>query len=96
MSHLFLNGSAMGFSTPAISHGSLDHRLEPGILALGAFTLTDTELPPKQKEIHRWAAHGLAYTCAISYVDQESGLDLDQMMMRGNRRCWMEVVDEWE
>jgi mannosyl-oligosaccharide alpha-1,2-mannosidase len=85
-----------------ISHGSLDHRLEhlscylPGVLALGAFTLPDTELPPKQKEIHRWAAHGLAYTCAISYADQESGLGPDQMKMSGKGRRWMEVVEEWE
>jgi mannosyl-oligosaccharide alpha-1,2-mannosidase len=85
-----------------IAHGSLDHRLEhlscylPGILALGAHTLSDTELPPKEKEIHRWAAHGLAYTCAVSYADQESGLGPDQMKMRGDGRRWMEVVDEWE
>ena len=84
------------------SYGSLNHRLEhlscflPGILALGAFTLSDTELPPKEKEIHRWAAHGLAYTCSILYADQESGLGPDQVKMRGDGRRWMEVVEEWE
>ena len=85
-----------------IVRGSLDHRLEhlscylPGILALGAYTLPDAELPPKQKEIHRWAAHGLAYTCAVSYADQQTGLGPDQMKMPGVGRRWMEVVDEWE
>jgi len=85
-----------------IVRGSLDHRLEhlscylPGILALGAYTLPDAELPPKQKEIHRWAAHGLAYTCAVSYADQETGLGPDQMKMPGMGKRWMEVVDEWE
>jgi len=78
------------------------HRLEqlscylPGILALGASTLSDTELPPKQKEIHRWAAHGLAYTCVISYEDQKSALGPDQIRMPGNGRRWMELIDEWE
>jgi mannosyl-oligosaccharide alpha-1,2-mannosidase len=85
-----------------ISDGSLDHRLEhlscylPGVLALGAHTFSDTELPPKQKEIHRWAAHGLAYTCAVSYADQQSGLGPDQMKMTVKGRRWMDVVDEWE
>ena len=82
--------------------GRFTHRLEhfscylPGILALGAFTLSDTELPPKQKEIHRWAAHGLAYTCAMLYADQESGLAPEEIEMTEKGRRWMEVVDEWE
>ena len=85
-----------------IFNGSFNHRLEhfscylPGILALGAFTLPDTELPPKQKEIHRMAAHGLAYTCAMLYVDQESGIAPDEIKMIWGGRRWMEVVDEWE
>ena len=42
---------------------------------LGASRLPDTEISPKEKETHRWAAaHGLAYTCAISFADQEAGL----------------------
>ena len=45
----------------------------------------------KTKEIHRLAAHSLAYTCAISYADQDSGLGPVQMKMRGNGRRWMEV-----
>ena len=85
-----------------IARGSFVHIFEhlscflPGVLALGAFTLPDTELPPKQKEIHRWAAHGLAYTCAISYADQEMGLGPEEMRMSKKGRRWMEVVDEWE
>jgi len=85
-----------------IDSGTLRHRLEhlscylPGILALGASTLPDTELSPKDKEIHRWAAHGLAYTCAISFLDQESGLGPEEMTMSKDGRRWMEVVDEWE
>ena len=78
------------------------HRLQhlscylPGILALGASILPDTELSPKEKEIHRWAAHGLAYTCAVSFSDQESGLGPEEIEMSGEGRRWMEVVDEWE
>ena len=84
--------------------GKFDHRLEhyscylPGVLALGAFTLPDTELSPKQKEIHRWAAHGLAYTCAMLYADEESGIGPEEIKitMEGDRKRWMDVVDEWE
>jgi mannosyl-oligosaccharide alpha-1,2-mannosidase len=82
--------------------GRQNHRLQqlscylPGILALGASTLPDAELSPKEKEIHRWAAHGLAYTCAISFEDQESGLGPEEILMSGYGKRWMEVVDEWE
>ncbi|KAF8801529.1 hypothetical protein BYT27DRAFT_7216015 [Phlegmacium glaucopus] len=48
------------------------------------------------QKIHRWAAHGLAYTCAVSYADQETGLGPDQMTMPKQGRRWMEVVDEWK
>ena len=84
-----------------ITDGILYHRLEhltcylPGVLALGAFLLPDTELSPKDKEIHRWAAHGLAYSCAVSFLDQKSGLGAEDMKMSEGRR-WMEVVDQWE
>lgn len=39
----------------------------PGLLALGAQTL---DLPQHDKELHQWAASGLAYTCYMTYADQ--------------------------
>ena len=78
------------------------HRLQslscylPGVLALGASTLPDTELSPKEKEIHRWAAHGLAYTCAIIFADQETGLGPEEIVMSAKGTRWMEAVDEWK
>jgi len=74
------------------------HRLEhlscflPGLLALGAHTL---DLPPDQKELHEWAAHGLAYTCAISYADQMTGLGPDEMMMPAGKK-WIDEVGKWK
>ncbi|KIM37603.1 glycoside hydrolase family 47 protein [Hebeloma cylindrosporum] len=68
------------------------HRLEhlscylPGVLALGAFTL---DLTPEEKELHQWAAHGLASTCAITYADQASGLGPDQVHMPVGKK-WKE------
>ena len=38
----------------------------PGLLALGAHTL---DLSPRDKELHQWAAIGLAYTCYMTYAD---------------------------
>ena len=58
--------------------------------------MPDTELPPKEKEIHRWAAHGLAYTCAVAYADQVTGLGPEEILMPVEGKRWMEVVDEWE
>ena len=83
-------------------HNKARHRLQqlscylPGVLALGASTLPDAELSPKHKEIHRWAAHGLAYTCAISFADQETGLGPEEIWMTTGGRRLMDVVDEWE
>ncbi|KAJ7590997.1 glycoside hydrolase [Mycena floridula] len=53
----------------------------PGLLALGVHTL---DLSPEDEERHRWAAHGLAYSCYIGYADQLSGLGGDVMQMKHN------------
>ncbi|KAF9269091.1 seven-hairpin glycosidase [Marasmius fiardii PR-910] len=58
----------------------------PGLLALGATTL-DFDDPnngwfdEEQRELHLWAAEGLAYACWLSYADQKSGLGPDEMYM---------------
>ncbi|CAK5269755.1 unnamed protein product [Mycena citricolor] len=50
----------------------------PGMLALGVHTL---DLPHETKELHSWAADGIATTCWLSYADQASGLGPDEMIM---------------
>ncbi|KAF7345377.1 alpha-1,2-Mannosidase [Mycena venus] len=50
----------------------------PGLLALGVHTL---DLPLPTKELHSWAAEGIATTCWLSYADQKSGLGPDEMFM---------------
>ncbi|KIK99359.1 glycoside hydrolase family 47 protein [Paxillus rubicundulus Ve08.2h10] len=50
----------------------------PGLLALGAQTLV---LPPADRELHEWAAQGLAYTCYISYAESVSGLGPEEIVM---------------
>ncbi|TFY60511.1 hypothetical protein EVJ58_g5099 [Rhodofomes roseus] len=44
----------------------------PGLLALGAHTL-GAALDPRVRDIHAWAAQGLAYTCWMTYADHETG-----------------------
>ncbi|CDO68395.1 Glycoside Hydrolase Family 47 protein [Trametes cinnabarina] len=73
----------------------------PGLLALGAHTLP---LSPHDKQLHEWAAQGLAYTCWITYADHATGLGPDEMLMarmptdskhpHGGR--WLEMLEEWE
>jgi mannosyl-oligosaccharide alpha-1,2-mannosidase len=46
----------------------------PGLLALGADTLPDSIMSKQQRELHMWAAEGLAHTCWVMYADQPSGL----------------------
>ncbi|KAH9893326.1 seven-hairpin glycosidase [Cubamyces lactineus] len=73
----------------------------PGLLALGAHTLA---LSDRDRELHKWAAQGLAYTCWLTYADQATGLGPDEMHMthmpadeahpHGGR--WFDLVAEWE
>ncbi|KAI0642322.1 seven-hairpin glycosidase [Trametes meyenii] len=73
----------------------------PGLLALGAHTLP---LPTRDRQLHQWAAQGLAYTCWITYADHETGLGPDEMFMtpmpvddahpHGGR--WLDLVEAWE
>ncbi|KAK7687285.1 hypothetical protein QCA50_009790 [Cerrena zonata] len=50
----------------------------PGLLTLGANTLP---LPPRERQLHSWAAQGLAQTCWLLYADHASGLAPDEVMM---------------
>lgn len=64
----------------------------PGLLALGAHTLP---LSPRDRQLHQWAAQGLAYTCWITYADQATGLGPDEMSMTHGTK-WLEEVESWE
>lgn len=69
----------------------------PGLLALGVHTLAD-RLTPRERELHGWAAHGLALTCWMTYADQATGLgpDIMQMNKTGVDGNWMNAVTKWE
>ncbi|KAG6861017.1 hypothetical protein C0995_004870 [Termitomyces sp. Mi166 len=85
----------------SMNHRTVTHDLEhlacflPGLLALGAHTIPDTYLPAKERERHKWAAAGLAYTCYIVYADQESGLGPDKVGMNQGTR-WVDKLATWE
>ena len=58
------------------------------------FSGTSNYLPKKRKSIDRQAAHYLAYTCALTYPDQKTGLGPEQMTTPREGRRWMDVVNE--
>ncbi|KAI0918074.1 hypothetical protein AcV5_002851 [Taiwanofungus camphoratus] len=89
-----------------IDNGHPSHTFEhlscflPGLLALGAHTLP---LSKHDKQLHEWAARGLAYTCWITYADQPTGLGPDEMAMEFVRSPgnpydgrWLDLVENWE
>jgi len=91
-----------------IIDGELTHRLEhlscslPGLLALGVHTL-GISLPLRERELHLWAAQGLAYTCWMTYRDQSSGLGPEEVQMEAwldeegePMGRWMAHFEEWE
>ncbi|KAG6909355.1 hypothetical protein DXG01_000955 [Tephrocybe rancida] len=71
----------------------------PGLLALGVHTL---DLSTKERELHSWAAEGLARTCWATYLDSETGLGPDEVQMlpgkwsNDGKGLWVEHVKEWE
>ncbi|KAK2463623.1 hypothetical protein APHAL10511_004374 [Amanita phalloides] len=88
-----------------MTSGVVSHNFEhlscflPGLLALGAHTLH--ELSPRDKNLHMWAAQGLAYTCYITYADQATGLGPDEMKMQAwspseAKGRWLTQLEEWE
>ena len=64
----------------------------PGLLALGVHTL---DLSPRDKELHGWAARGLAYTCWMTYADQATGLGPEEMTVDTRGGKWMGHVEKW-
>ena len=86
-----------------VSRGIPSHMFEhlscflPGLLTLGAQTLS---LSAADKELHTWAAQGLAYTCWITYADQETGLGPDEMKMTAwstdeDQGRWLPHLERW-
>lgn len=71
----------------------------PGLFILGVHTLRD-ELPPKDRQLHLWAAEGLAQTCWLTYADQTSGLGPDvvafQAYFNGANGLWVNQLKKWE
>ncbi|KAG8906541.1 hypothetical protein FRC01_007964, partial [Tulasnella sp. 417] len=51
----------------------------PGLLSLGVHTLHE-HLTLRQRRTHMWAAEGLAETCWVISVDQETGLGPDEVV----------------
>ncbi|KAI0060679.1 seven-hairpin glycosidase [Artomyces pyxidatus] len=46
-------------------------------------------------EVHRWAAEGLAESCAVLYAEQPSGLGPEEAMMAGKPVKWVEELERW-
>ncbi|KAL4066005.1 glycoside hydrolase family 47 protein [Scleroderma citrinum] len=93
---LYVTDTDRGTPSHAFEHLSC---FFPGVLALGAKTL---DIPPSDRELHEWAARGLAYTCYIAYADQPSGLGPDIMAMDAWRGAdpkragrWIDHVKDW-
>lgn len=64
----------------------------PGMLKLGAHSL---DLPPEKKQLHTWAAQGLAKTCWLTYADMATGIGPDEIVVDSTySRPWMEVLAE--
>ncbi|KAJ8694673.1 hypothetical protein PTI98_007330 [Pleurotus ostreatus] len=88
------------------SGGIASHKFEhlscflPGLLALGAHTLSEDALSPRDRERHLLAAQGIAHTCWTTYNDMGTGLGPDEMTMAkwspDADGKWVKHLEEWE
>lgn len=70
----------------------------PGLLTLGAATLP---LSSEDRELHMWAAEGIAYSCWITYADHDTGLGPDEVTMNPwdddpHKGRWLPHLEEWK
>jgi mannosyl-oligosaccharide alpha-1,2-mannosidase len=72
----------------------------PGLLALGAETLPESIMSTQQRELHRWAAEGLAHTCWVMYADQPSGLGPEIVIFHdwgtNDTPVWIHQTETWK
>jgi len=47
------------------------------------------------RELHMWAAKGLAETCYLTYADQPSGLGPEEVLFVGGGVGWMDTMEKW-
>lgn len=57
------------------------------------------------KELHLWAAEGLAQTCWLTYADQPTGLGPDEVVMKSTPKqdtgepdgyLWIDALEKWK
>ncbi|KAF5383721.1 hypothetical protein D9615_003586 [Tricholomella constricta] len=97
---LYVTDTHKGIPSHTLEHLSC---FLPGLLALGAHTL---HLPEKERELHVWAAEGLARTCWATYADMATGLGGDEVSMdmagwgsgadAEAKGKWVTQLAEWE
>jgi hypothetical protein len=75
----------MGINYFQLSDG-LDYQTKQDYLRLAKYNL---------KDLHLWAAKGIAETCYLTYVDQPSGLGPDEIVFSQQGELWMDRVDKW-
>jgi mannosyl-oligosaccharide alpha-1,2-mannosidase len=81
----------------------------PGLFALGAHVLPSSptaaddsalRFTERDRQLHEWAARGLAYTCWLTYADQATGLGPDVVQMHskspGRNERWIDALEKWE
>jgi mannosyl-oligosaccharide alpha-1,2-mannosidase len=84
----------LSFGQPS---GKLEHLscFLPGLLALGAHRLPS--LSAEERQLHLWAAEGLAHTCWLTYADSPTGLGPDEAVFpTWTSERWVDVLDQWK
>ncbi|KAL0947331.1 hypothetical protein HGRIS_013450 [Hohenbuehelia grisea] len=67
----------------------------PGLFALGVHTIGD-ELAPRERQLHQWAATGLAHTCWTVYAESATGLGAEKVRFVNTSKPWIGHVEAWE
>ncbi len=69
----------------------------PGLLALGAEMLPEDALSADERQLHKWAAQGLAEACAAMYNDNPTGLGAEEVIFKSRYDVeWKKLQDARE
>jgi len=79
----------------------------PGLLALGANSLWEDEASIQERERWKWAAEGIAWSCATMYRDTPTGIGPEEVIFKYTGTShkpedilqhgrWKESIDSWE
>ena len=96
---LYVTDTTMGRPSHYFEHLSC---FFPGLIALGLRSIDEVYMDKDTRQLHQWAADGLAHTCWLIYADSKTGLGADEINVlhvhgaRNDEGLWVKELAKWK